>query len=275
VRAANATLTEGAGRRVTVPANDRVEVRFPVAAAKPGTARFQIAAAAGSKTDAAEVSLPVYTPATTEAFATYGVIDEGSVAQPVQAPADAIRAFGGLEITTASTQLQELTDAFIYLVNYPYGCSEQIASRVLGIVALKDVLSAFKAEDMPSPEALRESVNSDLKRLQSLQNEDGGFGFWRQGEESNAFVTVHVVHALVRAKSKGFTVSAPMLELCGTYLKDIEQKIPAQYSVESRRAIRAYALYVRELLGESDGPKARALIAEAGGVDKLSMESLG
>src|SRR5919205_203680 len=32
VRATNAQLTEGAGRRVTIPANDRVEVRFPAAA---------------------------------------------------------------------------------------------------------------------------------------------------------------------------------------------------------------------------------------------------
>src|SRR5918997_471556 len=69
VRATNAELTEGQGRRVRVPANDRVEVRFPVSAARPGTARFQIAAAAGAATDAAEVSLPVYTPATAEAFA--------------------------------------------------------------------------------------------------------------------------------------------------------------------------------------------------------------
>ena len=129
VRASNADLTEGAGRRVTVPANNRVEVRFPIAAVKPGTARFQIVAASGTRADAAEISLPVYTPATTEAFATYGVIDNGSIAQPVKAPADAVKTFGGLEITTASTQLQELTDAVIYLVNYPYECTEQIASR--------------------------------------------------------------------------------------------------------------------------------------------------
>ncbi|MDQ3818661.1 MAG: hypothetical protein M3362_13420, partial [Acidobacteriota bacterium] len=32
VRATNAELTDGAGRRVTVPANDRVEVRLPAAA---------------------------------------------------------------------------------------------------------------------------------------------------------------------------------------------------------------------------------------------------
>src|SRR5262249_48817330 len=67
VRAANAQLTEGQGRRVTVPANDRVEVRFPATTTKPGTARFQIAAASGRWADAAEVSLPVWTPSTTEA----------------------------------------------------------------------------------------------------------------------------------------------------------------------------------------------------------------
>ena len=108
-----------------------------------------------------------------------------------------------------------------------------------------------------------------------MQNEDGGFGFWYQGEVSNAYVTVHVAHALVRAKSKGFEFPASMLEFCGRYLEDIKQKIPTQYSAESRRAIQAYALYVRELLGQSDGPQARALIADAGGVEKLSMESLG
>jgi uncharacterized protein YfaS (alpha-2-macroglobulin family) len=202
VRSTNADLTEGAGRRVNVPANDRVEVRFPVAAVKPGTARFQIAGAAGAKTDAAEISLPVFTPATTEAFATYGVIDAGAIAQSVKAPADAVKTFGGLEITTASTQLQELTDAVIYLVNYPYECSEQIASRVIAISALKDVLTAFKAKGIPAPETLRASMDTDIKRLQGLQNDDGGFDFWQRGRQSFPFVSVHVAHALVRAQAK-------------------------------------------------------------------------
>ena len=47
VRARNASLTAGAGRRLAVPANDRVEVRFPVAAVRAGTARFQVGAASG------------------------------------------------------------------------------------------------------------------------------------------------------------------------------------------------------------------------------------
>jgi hypothetical protein len=68
VRAANASLLDGAGRRVVVAANDRAEVRFPVAAARAGTARFQVGALAGAAADAAELQLPVWTPATTEAF---------------------------------------------------------------------------------------------------------------------------------------------------------------------------------------------------------------
>jgi uncharacterized protein YfaS (alpha-2-macroglobulin family) len=275
VRASNADLTEGAGRRVTVPANNRVEVRFPIAAVKPGTARFQIVAASGSSGDAAEISLPVYTPATTEAFATYGAIDNGSIAQPVQAPADAVKTFGGLEITTSSTQLQELTDAVIYLVNYPYDCSEQMASRVIGIAALKDVLTAFKAKGLPSPDELRNSVSVDIKRLQGLQNDDGGFGFWGGGEKSFPYVSIHVAHALVRAKSKGFVVPEEMLTKSQNYLREIEKRIPAEYGPESKRAIQAYALYVRALAKDRDAAKARKLIADAGGVEKLSIESLG
>jgi uncharacterized protein YfaS (alpha-2-macroglobulin family) len=275
VRSSNVDLTEGAGRSVTVPANNRVEVRFPIAAVKPGTARFQIVTASGARVDAAEISLPVYTPATTEAFATYGVIDNGSIAQPVKAPADAVKTFGGLEITTASTQLQELTDAVIYLVNYPYDCTEQMASRIIGIAALKDVLSAFRTKDLPSPDALQNSINVDIKRLQGLQNDDGGFGFWRRGEKPFPYVSIHVAHALVRAKSKGFVVPEEMLTRSLNYLREIEKKIPPEYSPESKRAIQVYALYVRALAKDRDAAKARKLILDAGGIEKLSIESLG
>jgi uncharacterized protein YfaS (alpha-2-macroglobulin family) len=276
VRATNAELTEGAGRRVSVPANGRVEVRFPVAAVRPGTARFQVAAAgAGGDADAAEVSLPVYTPATTEAFATYGVIDEGAIAQPVKAPADAVKEFGGLEVTTASTQLQELTDAFIYLYNYPFDCSEQLASRVISVAALKDVLAAFRVKDLPAPEQMRAAVGVDIKRLQSLQNDDGGFDFWRRGRPSVPFVSVHVAHALTRAKAKGFDVPEEMINNARGYLRNINSKIPNEYSSGVKRAIQAYALYVRALMNDRDAVGARALIADAGGVEHLSLESLG
>ena len=155
-------VVETPGYLVTVPANDRIEVRFPAVTYMAGTTRIQVAAVSGGYADAAEVTFPVYTPATTEAFATYGVIDQGASSQPIQYPTGVFEQFGGLQITTSSTALSALTDAYIYLVSYPFECSEQLASRILAVAALKDVLSAFQAEGLPQPEDLQAAIDRDI-----------------------------------------------------------------------------------------------------------------
>ncbi|MFL6257179.1 MAG: alpha-2-macroglobulin family protein, partial [Pyrinomonadaceae bacterium] len=275
VRASNAELTDGHGRRVTVPANDRVEVRFPVAASSAGTARFQVGAVSGRYADASQFELPVWTPATTESFATYGELDQsGAVVQPVKAPPDVFKQFGGLEVQTSSTQLQALTDAVLYLVAYPFECSEQLSSRVLAVAALRDVLTAFKAKDLPSPEEMNAAVARDLKRLQGLQNDDGGFGFWRRGDESWPYVSIHVAHALARAKSKGYDVPQTMLDKSRDYLRNVESHIPKAYGRDARNSLVAYALYTRALTGDRDAARARRLIAE-NGLEKLQLEAVG
>ena len=249
-------------------------MRFPAATDRVGTARFQVAAISGSYADAASAELPVYTPATTEAFATYGVIDEGAIAQPVSEPQDVFPQFGGLEIQTSSTALQALTDAVIYLVNYPYECSEQYASRILGVAALRDVLTAFEAEGLPSPEAMEAAVSRDIERLQGLQNYDGGFPYWRRGQESIPFNTIHVAHALQRAKTKGFDVPQNMQDQLLPYLQNIENYYPSWYTQRTRWTLSAYALYVRDLMGDNDPAKARQLLAEAT-LDGIPLEAVG
>ncbi len=216
----------------------------------------------------------MWTPATTEAFATYGEIDDGAINQPVKAAANVFPQFGGLEIETSSTQLQELTDAVIYLTSYPYECSEQLASRIITIAALRDVLTAFKAKDLPSPKEMEAAVTRELKRLQGMQNSDGGFGFWQRGNESWPYLSIHVAHALARAKQKKFDVPQEMFDKSQKYLREIESHIASYYSMNTRRAIIAYALYVRAQMGDRDVARARKLIAEAG-LEKLSLESTG
>ncbi|MCX6033052.1 MAG: MG2 domain-containing protein, partial [Chloroflexi bacterium] len=263
------------GKRVTVPANDRVEVRFPATTVSAGTARFQVAAASGKWADAASFELPVWTPATTEAFAVYGVLDQGAVAQPVIAPSNVFTQFGGLEITTSSTALQALTDAFLYLQAYPFECSEQLSSRILAVAALRDVLTAFRAEGLPAPAAIEAAMARDIERLRGMQNSDGGWPVWIRGYETWPYHSIHVAHALARARQKGYTVPADMLTKSQNYLRNIERSIPSWYSEDARRSLIAYALYVRKLNGDADPTRARSLIKEAGGVEKLSFEALG
>ncbi len=274
-RAANLSLAEPAGREVEVPANERVEVRFPADAEQAGSANVQVAAASGEWADAAEVDFPVWTPATTEAFATYGEIDDGAVTQPVEAPPDALADFGELEVTTSSTALQALTDAFLDLYDRDYEQSERIASRVIAIAALRDVLDAFDAEGLPAQDEVDEAMERDIEELASRQRAGGGFGLWRPGGRAIPFISVHVAHALARAADKDYEVPEAVLERSARYLEDIERHIPRWYTEQTRRVIIAYALYVRALRGDADASGAASLLGRAGGPDELPLIAVG
>ena len=139
---------------------------------------------------------------------------------------------------------------------------------------LRDVLTAFESADLPEPAELEERVNRDMESLQSLQNSDGGFPYWRRGFESIPFHTIHVAHALARAQEKGFDVPAEMQYSALTYLQDIESHYPWWYSDDTRNTLSAYALYVRNLWDDRDAGKALRLLNETG-IDQLSMEAIG
>jgi len=121
---------------------------------------------------------------------------------------------------------------------------------------------------------LKAAVARDIKRLQGMQNNDGGFGFWRRGDESWPYVSIHVAHALARAKEKGFDVPDEMLSMSKAYLRDIERRIPRYYGEDARNALISYALNVRFKMGDRDAARARRLAA-APGLEKLSLEAVG
>jgi uncharacterized protein YfaS (alpha-2-macroglobulin family) len=272
IEVANLTLTGPAGVRVTVPARDRVEVRFPTETVAAGTARARVAAVSGSFTDAAEFSLPVYTPSTSEAFAVYGTIDEGAIGQPLVPPEGVIADYGGLEIDTSSTAVQALTDAVLYLEEYEYQSSDGYASRIMAVAALRDVLDAFDAAGLPPTAELEAGVASDISRLIALQNDDGGFPYWQRGRESIPWNSVQATHALVLARDAEYTVSADALDRALAVIADIDAHIPGDYPLELRRTIRAYALYVLNEAGAPDPSAADELFREAG--DDLALDAL-
>ncbi|MEM7675357.1 MAG: hypothetical protein AAF449_05070, partial [Myxococcota bacterium] len=225
--------------------------------------------------DAAAFSLPVYSPAATETFAAYGNLTDDGIRVPFDRPEGIVDTFGGLEITTASTQLQALTDAFLYHQKYPYECSEQLASRVISVVALRDVLSAFKAKDMPSTEKIDAVLRQDIVELGRRQTPQGGWGFWTSMGRAWPFIGVHVMHALVRAQSKDIQVPKEVMDLGRDYLKDIKEYFPKGYPKPIRHSTEAYALYVRAMMGDLDARRALALIREAGGMQKMPLEMAG
>jgi hypothetical protein len=272
------TFLEGAGRRVLVPAFDRVEVRLDAEPLSTGTAHLSVLAvdqADPERVDAALLHWPVLEPAVKEAFAMYGTLDDDSERLTVVAPEGALPGFGGLEVTTSSTALAALTDALLAVGDYPYGCSEQRASRVLSVLALADVLDAFEVPGRPGIEERQASVDADLAHVLTLQNGDGGFPFWRKGKRSDPFLTAHVVHALLVARSHDRAVPDEALADGLEYLDDLPAHIaamPYTVSERARLSILAYGLWVEDKAGRKAWSRAADLVD--GGTGRMDGEAL-
>ena len=293
-RATNLELKDSRGRQLTIPAGDRVEVRWSTETDRVGTARLQVGVVSGPWTDATEIEFPVYTPATTEAFAAYGTIEEEeeeTIRQPIAMPDDALDTFGGLEITTASTALHQLSDAARYLFDSPWDFAEPIASRLLAVAALEGLPDALRGDALPDDEALRARIEHDLEQLRRLQTSSGGFALVPNrhssgsGErilgahgglalaEAHPFVSVHVAHALQRLRSTGYEPPEGMFERVLSYLREIEEHLSDPHAERVRRTILAYSLYVRDRAGDSIHMRARRLLERP--PDALPMEALG
>jgi uncharacterized protein YfaS (alpha-2-macroglobulin family) len=239
-----------------------------------GTARFQAIAAAGKLSDAAELSLPVWTPATTEAFATYGVLDSGAVLQPVAVPKDVLASEGGLSLETSSTALFELGDAVLHLWNYQYACSEQVASRLLGVLALRDAVAAFSK--LPPKAELDAALAKDIRTLVERQSWNGDVGLWGLPETERhrwPWVGVHVSHALLLADQKGLAVPQEAKERALRFLNDVEGRIPEDTPKECRAAIIAHALDVQRGFGQPAPQRAEKCLALLP-IEQHSLETL-
>ena len=202
VRAANLASTGPMGKRLTLAGGQRAEVRFDFATRARGKAVIQTVVVGGATVDASQVEVPVYAPATTESFATYGIVDDGAKFEQLAVPRDVFPDVGGVEVEVASTQLQALTDAYWYLHAYPHECAEQRSSRMLATAAVFDVLEAFATPGKPTRQDIEAQRDLDVKKLAAQQNGDGGFGYFR-GMESDPFVTMQVASALVAIQHQG------------------------------------------------------------------------
>lgn len=219
-RGLNVSLPGEAQKMVEIPAGESREVRFDMATEHVGTMRLQFAALSNGGRDATELALPVHYPATAEAFADYGMI-EGATQRTVVPPADALPAFGGLELSMSSTALSGLEDAVGYLVTYPYECAEQTASRLLPIFALSKILDDFPVASLRDVVHRNHLAADGIRSLLDKQNYDGGFGYWSSARgESWPYLTHWVTFALLEGKRAGYTVDEEALRRALNYIEN-------------------------------------------------------
>jgi hypothetical protein len=207
--------------RVNVSPGGSLEVRFEAAARAVGNARVQMTVKLGEETDAFEDVIPVEILVSPETVAAYGEAAGASSAatESLTVPASVVPGFGGLKVELASTALVGLGEGARYLVQYPYGCAEQKASRALALSLAADLGDAFSLPGIDTAQA-KPAVQQTLKELETFQCPDGGFAYW-PGKcwTTTPYLTAYVLHVMKVASDLGYSANRGVRERAYAYLE--------------------------------------------------------
>src|SRR5690606_28846334 len=120
--------------------------------------------------------LPVSAVAPWETTAAHGqTLDRAAV--PFAIPPGALPGTGTVGLEMASTALVGLNEGARYLVEYPYGCVEQRASRALALMLIADLGEAFTLEGLEAAN-LKDAAQRAIDELHTFQCDDGAFPYW-------------------------------------------------------------------------------------------------
>jgi uncharacterized protein YfaS (alpha-2-macroglobulin family) len=205
-------------RTVPVGANASAEVRFDVVARSVGRARIQTSVKLNGESDAFEESVPVQVTVSPESVAAYGEASPDA-SQPFAMPTGIVPNVGGLHLELASTALVGLGEGARYVVEYPYGCLEQRASRTFVLATAADLGAAFKLPGIDARD-IRPRVQSSLRDLEAYQCPSGGFAFWPGMCWSvSPFLTSYALHVFQVAASLKYDVNESVMTRGYDYLQ--------------------------------------------------------
>ncbi|HEY4723748.1 MAG TPA: alpha-2-macroglobulin family protein, partial [Anaerolineae bacterium] len=237
---------------VTIPANDKVRVDWPVTVLDAPYANLTFTARGGGFADASkptaglppEQYLPIYKFSTPETTATAGNVtkDDPTRIEVVALPPKLDTTQGEFTLKIDPSLAAASTEGLKYLEHYPYECTEQTVSRFLPNVLTYRALKELGLADAALEANLKEQVGTGLQRLVNQQHTDGGWGWWVD-DPSNLTVSTYVVFGLVKAKQSGFAVDDNVIERGASYLAS-QIVAPTQLDSQWKVNQQAYLLYV-------------------------------
>jgi uncharacterized protein YfaS (alpha-2-macroglobulin family) len=239
-------VVDGKPSTVKIPAKGEARVDWKVKAASEGIVKVRMRAETEGDGDAVERDLPVRVHGMARQDAWSRVLDPGvpSVEIPVEVP-DKLRAEQTkLTVRFSPSVAGAVVDAIPYLADYPHGCTEQTLNRFIPAVIAQRMLkdmdldladirakrtnlnpqelgdSAERARQWKQWQVnpvvdevkLTEMVASGTEKLASMQNSDGGWGWFSgHGEHSYPHTTAVVVHGLLTGKAADASIPDGML----------------------------------------------------------------
>lgn len=238
IEATGLDLVAPASVPVSVAAGREARVDWTVAVREPGEAMLRVKGVSGAHADAMEKTFTVYEHGIDKLIARSGKMRGDEAVIRLELP-DARRSTEMFVDVTPSIAVTML-DALPYLIQYPYGCTEQTMSRFLPAIIVARTLHDLHADPetvaarifggiepehagATHPNApknidkLEDVTRAGLARLYDFQHSDGGWGWWKDGE-SDPFMTAYVVWGLTLAREAGVAIRDDAAARAATWL---------------------------------------------------------
>lgn len=200
--AENGAVMSAPEQTVKVPANGSVPVYWTYRAGKAGMTDLLMSAKCDAGSDASLKKLPVTAAAVVERVTASGLVGGGNL--KVTLPDGFDPKTAQVTVTVAPTLAADLADTLPYLVEYPYGCVEQTMSRFLPAIRVAAILKqAGISTNAKLEEKLPKVVEAGQKRLISLQQPDGGWG-WNGDSQTHEMMTPYALFGLLAAEEAGY-----------------------------------------------------------------------
>ncbi len=131
--------------------------------------------------------------------------------------------FSKSPITEFSKDLSEL-------INYPYGCLEQIVSTAFPLLYYRDLAKAIGHENKNmnwNPDYI---VQEAIYKVQNLQQYSGGMLYWSGANTPHWWATAYATHFLIEARNAGFEVNMTVIKNAVQYLEEkSKEKTTVEY----------------------------------------------
>lgn len=275
-------------KTVRVKKGESALVYMPVRAPKDrvkGVHTFTFSAQTKNNEDTVSLEIPIEKNSVYETVATAHFTKDATSTEYLFVPQNVVGDEGGLTINANATLAVFMESALTYMAEYPYGCSEQIAS------ALSSIALITKARDIPGIEGdepmvrdrygvekkVSDVVFDGLARIYEAQGVDGGFSYYK-GTRSDLTLSMRIALALHDLKTAGYEIRPDVLTRALTYIESSARSEYTRYP-EGNESTVILASYVVHTAGARNSgvldPLVKTFIAdETLRNEKLSSMSL-
>ncbi len=273
----NGKSVKGEQGPVQVKANDEARVDWLVSADKASEAKLKVEARGDKYADAMEKTYTVYEHGIEKFVSRSGKMRGDSVAIKLDIPKERRPETTALTVQVAPSLATTMLDALPYLIDYPYGCTEQTMSRFLPAVitakTLRDlglkpetamgkifggIESSTAAATHPKGKhdlsELDAMTKQGLARLYDFQHADGGWGWWKAGD-SDHFMTAYVLWGMSLARQAGVDVKQDAAARAAGYL---DKELVEEETNYDAQAWMLHALAVYRSASKGDVSKVQA-----------------